>query len=69
MEIICLKIQKIKKNLKKLHLIMKEKASLFNHDEWSENWYARGIGYVRHDKLDDDMQPKETEILIRIDQK
>ena len=46
-----------------------EKASLFNHDEWSENWYARGIGYVRHDKLDDDMQPKETEILIRIDQK
>ncbi len=46
-----------------------EKTSLFNHDEWSENWYARGIGYVRHDKLDEDMQAREREILIRIDQK
>ncbi|MBQ9584228.1 MAG: hypothetical protein IJR25_07905 [Bacteroidales bacterium] len=34
-------------------------------DEWSDTWYARGVGYVRHDTLNKKMEPIESEILIR----
>ena len=45
-----------------------EKGPLINHAKWSENWYSRGIGYVRHDNLDKNMQLEESEILVRIEQ-
>ena len=45
-----------------------EKGPMINHAKWSENWYSRGIGYVRHDNLDKNMQLEESEILVRIEQ-
>ena len=44
-----------------------EKGPMHFHEEWSENWYTRGIGYVRHDNLDKNMELKESEILVHIE--
>lgn len=45
-----------------------EKGPMHLSDKWSLNWYTRGIGYIRHDNLDKNMQLEESEILVRIEQ-
>jgi len=45
-----------------------EKGPMYLSDKWSLNWYTRGIGYIRHDNLDKNMQLEESEILVRIEQ-
>jgi hypothetical protein len=40
---------------------------MYINDRWSLNWYARGIGYIRHDNLDKHMEVEESEILVRIE--
>lgn len=35
-----------------------------NHCEWSENWYVRDYGYVRHDVFDKNGKLKSSEILV-----
>lgn len=37
-----------------------------NKCEWSENWYARGYGYVRHDVFDKNGKLKASETLVRV---
>lgn len=44
-----------------------EKGPMLNNAKWSENWYSRGIGYVRHDNLNKNMELEESEILVRIE--
>lgn len=46
-----------------------EDGPLRHHDNWSDNWYVRGIGYVRHDIYDKDMKLEATEVLTRIETK
>jgi hypothetical protein len=42
-----------------------EKGPMHHVDVWSDTWYARGIGYVRHDEYDRKMRLETTEILIQ----
>lgn len=44
-----------------------EKGPMYINDRWSLNWYARGIGYIRHDNLDKHMEVEESEVLVRIE--
>ena len=37
-----------------------------NKCEWSENWYARGYGYVRHDVFDKNGKLKASETLVQV---
>ena len=37
-----------------------------NKCEWSENWYVRGYGYVRHDVFDKNGKLKASETLVRV---
>lgn len=43
-----------------------ENAPLHHWDAWSDTWYTPGIGYVRHDVLDDQMEVETTEYLVRL---
>ena len=43
-----------------------ERAPMHHVAIWSDTWYAHGVGYVRHDDLDDNMHPETMEILISI---
>lgn len=43
-----------------------ENAPMHHVSCWSDTWYAHGVGYVRHDDLDDEMRPESMEILISI---
>ena len=43
-----------------------ENAPLHHWDHVSDNWYVQGIGYVRHDVYNDDMQVMYSEILWSI---
>lgn len=45
-----------------------EDAPLHHTDNWLDNYYVRGLGYVRHDKYDKNMRLLESEVLIRIEQ-
>ena len=38
----------------------------YNKDEWNENWYVRGLGYVRHDVFDKNGKPKSSERLVSV---
>ena len=42
-----------------------ENAPMHHFDKWSDTWYAKGIGYVRHDVLDNKMDVEYSEILVR----
>lgn len=44
-----------------------EKAPMHNKQIWTDSWYVRGLGYVRHDSFDKKMRLISSEILIRID--
>lgn len=44
-----------------------EKGPMRHQDNWSDNWYVRGIGYVRHDIYDKDMKLEASEVLTRIE--
>ncbi len=44
-----------------------ENGPLHHLDNWVDNWYVRGLGYVRHDIYDKDMEFEGSEILIRIE--
>ncbi len=47
----------------------KEEDAPFHHpDNWQDNYYVPGIGYVRHDKYDKNMRLLESEVLIRIEE-
>lgn len=47
----------------------KEEDAPFHHtDNWLDNYYVRGLGYVRHDKYDKNMRLLESEVLVRIEQ-
>ncbi len=41
-----------------------ENAPLHHADNWSDSWYAPGVGYVRHDTYDKKMVLLTSEILI-----
>ena len=45
-----------------------EDAPLHHTDNWLDNYYVRGLGYVRHDKYDKNMRLLESEVLVRIEQ-
>jgi len=46
----------------------KEEDAPFHHpDNWLDNYYAPGFGYVRHDKYDKNMRLQESEVLIRVE--
>lgn len=46
----------------------KEEDAPFHHpDNWLDNYYAPGYGYVRHDKYDKNMHLQESEVLVRIE--
>ena len=46
----------------------KEEDAPFHHpDNWLDNYYAPGYGYVRHDKYDKNMRLQESEVLVRIE--
>ena len=37
----------------------------FHHlDNWLDDYYVPGIGYVRHDKYDKNMRLQESEVLV-----
>lgn len=44
-----------------------ENGPLHHLNNWLDNWYARGVGYVRHDIYDKDMEFEGSEILVRIE--
>ena len=44
-----------------------ENVPLHYKDNWVENWYAPGIGYVQHVTYDENMQTLSVEQLVRID--
>jgi len=44
-----------------------EKSPVHHDDRVSLNWYARGIGFVRHDSFDKDMRAISSEVLTRIE--
>ena len=47
----------------------KQEHAPFHHlDDWLDNYYVRGLGYVRHDKYDKNMRLEESEVLVRISQ-
>lgn len=47
----------------------KEEDAPFHHlDNWLDNYYAVGIGYVRHDLYDKNMRLLESEVLVRIEE-
>ena len=41
-----------------------ENAPMHHYDSWSQTWYARGVGYVRHDVLGKNMETEYSEVLI-----
>ena len=43
-----------------------ETAPMHHESQWSDTWYAPGVGYVRHDELDSKFRPKTMEILVSI---
>jgi len=43
-----------------------EDAPFHHLDNYLENWYVAGMGYVRHDVYDEKMKPEYTEILLSI---
>lgn len=43
-----------------------EDGPLHHANNWEDNWYVRGYGYVRHDKYDKNMQPESSEVLISV---
>ena len=43
-----------------------ERGPGYNKDEWNENWYVRGLGYVRHDVFDKNGKPKSSERLVSV---
>lgn len=46
----------------------KEEDAPFHHpDNWLDNYYVHGLGYVRHDKYDKNMRLLEREVLVRIE--
>lgn len=45
-----------------------EKQPIATKVTWSDSWYAPGIGYVRHDSYDKNMELESSELLIRIDE-
>lgn len=45
-----------------------ENAPLHHHDNWLDNYYVPGLGYVRHDKYDKNMRLLESEVLISIEE-
>ena len=45
----------------------RENAPLHHHDNWLDNYYVPGLGYVRHDKYDKNMRLQESEVLVRIE--
>jgi len=46
----------------------KQESSYIHHrDNWQDNYYVSGLGYVRHDVIDSNMQLQESEVLIRIE--
>lgn len=46
----------------------REDAPFHHVDEWLDNYYVRGLGYVRHDRFDKNMRPLDSEVLVRISQ-
>lgn len=44
-----------------------ENGPMHHRATWSDNWYAPGVGYVRHDELDSNFRPETMEILISIE--
>lgn len=44
-----------------------EKGPMYNKSIWNESWYAKGVGYVRHDSYDRKMRMISSEYLVRID--
>ena len=47
----------------------KQEHAPFHHlDNWLDNYYVRGLGYVRHDLYDKNMRLEESEVLVRISQ-
>ena len=46
----------------------KEEDAPFHHpDNWLDNYYVPGLGYVRHDLYDKNMRLLESEVLVRIE--
>lgn len=43
-----------------------EDGPLHHANNWEDNWYVRGYGYVRHDKYNKNMKPESSEVLISI---
>lgn len=43
-----------------------EDGPLHHANNWEDNWYVRGYGYVRHDKYDKNMTPESSEVLISV---
>lgn len=47
----------------------KEEDAPFHHpDNWLDNYYAPGFGYVRHDKYDKNLRLQEIEVLVSIEE-
>lgn len=46
----------------------KEDAPFHHVDEWLDNYYVQGLGYVRHDRYDKDFRLQDSEVLVRINQ-
>ena len=48
----------------------KEEDAPFHHPEnWVEDYYVPGLGYVRHDIFDNNMRLQESECLVQIEQR
>lgn len=45
-----------------------EDAPFHHVDEWLDNYYVQGLGYVRHDRYDKDFRLQDSEVLVRINQ-
>jgi hypothetical protein len=45
-----------------------EFAPLHHLDNWHDNYYVPGLGYVRHDVYDKNMRLLESEVLVRIEE-
>lgn len=47
----------------------KEEDAPFHHpDNWQDNYYVPGLGYVRHDRYDKNLRLQDSEVLIRIEE-
>lgn len=44
-----------------------EDVPLRHRENWQDNYYVPGLGYVRHDKFDKNMRLLESEVLVRIE--